>query len=475
MRKKINLIIVFTAILILALLSSCTGTTNSDNTGTGNMSSFNIRKLESICNEISYNWVGMELRYNDYTSFLDECIAIRYETDMEMAHKIRKLVPDGHFYFGLDEKHPENHFEEAKIIPLTLTEDKDGNTVIVKSTEKLRGMGLREGNIILKINEKDVLYYIHKIMEMLPQSTPYETKEKAYRLLFSKILSTKNTDTWDSYFELPTIDGETASIQYLNPANGKIDVAVVEFELLESFMPLDKLAVVADSYWSIQDYYDVPEEDTCMSKNEFVTMKEVDGETWMIYHPFDFLYNFETEEKVIENYECYIDYVSQADRFVLDLRDSMGGYAINIDTLLGLINVTGKTKLYFTKESEITFKGKTIDGLPPVGDDVPVYIWSNSICGSACDLFLYSVKEAKNEHTTILGKPSAGRIQAVTMYNLKGFDISMPFRAIYDENLVQMEGKSIMPDYYFDVEALDYRSPDEVFERFVSFVNTIEE
>ncbi len=474
MHKKQNLIISFITLSIAILLSACTGAGSHDGTriigGT-----YNFRTLESLCNEISYNWVGMEIRYNDYVSFLDECTGIIYKTDMEMAQGIRKLVPDGHFYFGLDEKHPENHYDEAKIIPITATEDKDGNTVIVKSTEKLRKKGLLEGNIILKINDKDVLHYLHRIMEMLPQSTPYETKEKAYRLLFSKVLSTKNIDTWDSYFEIPTISKDTAKIKYLNPVTGEIGEATAEFELLSSFMPLDKLAVVAGSYWSIQDYYDVPEEDTCISQNEFLTMKEIDGETWMIYHPFDFLFNFETEEKVIENYQCYIDYVDKADKFVLDLRDSMGGYVVNIDTVLGLINVNTDTKLYFNKESNITLEATTIEGLPKVPQDIPVYIWSNSICGSACDIFLYSVKNSIDENIKIIGKPSAGRVQAVTMYNLKGFDISMPFRAIYDENLVQMEGKSIMPDYYFDVEASDYRSPDKVFESMVEFIKTIEE
>jgi hypothetical protein len=474
MYKKTNITIVLIILSIIILITGCTGAGSHDGTriigGT-----YNFRTLESLCNEISYNWVGIDIRYDDYVTFLDECTGIIYKTDMEMAQEIRKLVPDGHFYFGLDEKHPENHFEEAKIIPLTVTEDKDGNTVIAKSTEKLREKGLAEGNIILKINDKDVLHYLHRIMEMLPQSTIYETKEKAYRLLFSKVLSTKNTDTWDSYFELPTINEDEVKIKYKDPITGKIGEVITEFELLESFMPLDKLSVVAGSYWSLHDYYDVPEEDTCLSQNEFLTMKEIDGETWMIYHPFDFLFNFETEDKILENYQCYIDYVDKADRFVLDLRDSMGGYVVNIDTVLGLINVRKKTQLYFSKDSNITIEPSTIEGLPTVPEDIPVYIWSNSICGSACDIFLYSVKNSADEHIKIIGKPSAGRVQAVTMYNTKGFDISMPFRAIYDENLVQMEGKSIMPDYYFDVEASAYRSPDTVFESMVDFINTIEE
>ncbi len=469
-KTKILLLALF---LILAIfVMSCTGQIDTSTNNSTIMTLSKIRKLEAVCNEISSKWAGSYIRYSDPDYFLDECSMITFKNDMDMVRKIRSIVPDGHFYIGLNETHPENKFDEAKVIPLVVTEDKNNNVVIAKSTNKLRKMGLKEGNIILKIDDIEVIYYIEKLMKLLPQSTYFESKEKAYRLLFSTILYAKNVDEWDVYFELDILNGDYVYIEYLDITTGEINDVKVEFELLKDNISDDILSIVADCYWSIQNYYDVPKEDVCTSKNEFLTLKEIDGEKWLIYHPLDFMFESRKYEDILNNYECLNKYVDKADYFILDLRDTMGGYSSNTLILMGIINAMKGFSLGFNSGREDMMPYQ-IKGLKTVPKNVPVYVWTNSICGSSCDIFVYGVKKSQSKHISIIGKPTAGRVQSVVPERFLNLDITMPVGIIYDENGIQLEGRPIMPNYYFDVDASDYENPDKVLLSFINYIKKI--
>ncbi len=435
-----------------------------------------------LCQEIANNWVGVFLVYGDTQNFIDECSLVsNYATEMQMIQEVRPFVPDGHFYIGLNEYHTDNRYNDAKLIPLVVTEDINGETAIAKSKSHLRDVGLKEGNTILSINGNEVSYYINQLMELFPQSSEYESKEKAYRVLFSTIRGVANRD---HYFEIPLFDGESPlDIEYRDFETGDIDTVTVSFESILDYQPTDVTDTSLSDYLSLQRYYDVPQDDVCTSDNEFATIKTINGEKWFIYHPMSFLYDTTTDYSVQQSLQCYIDYANDPDidYFVLDLRDSVGGYVECVNIMLNNIGVDTNFDLYLETESyqngsiysgwPMTVTPDSVNGVPQVSTgDKPVYIWPNAIAGSACDIFLYSVTQANEPHIKIVGKPSAGRVQAITHTSYLDYDITFPFLAIYDEDDVQLEGRPIMPDYDFDVEAQDYVTPDEVFSKYVQFI-----
>lgn len=435
-----------------------------------------------LCQEIADNWVGVFLVYGDTQSFMNECsIVSNYATEMQMLQEVRPFVPDGHFYIGLDEYHTDNRYDEAKLIPLVVTEDINGDTAIVKSKPHLRDIGLKEGNTILSINEKPVSHYIKQLMELFPQSSEYESKEKAYRVLFSTIRAVENKD---HYFEIPLFDGETPlDIEYRDFETGSTDTVSVSFESILDHQPTEVIDTSLSDYLSLHRYYDVPESDVCTSDNEFATIKEIDGEKWFIYHPMSFLYDATSTYLAHLALECYIDYADDPDidYFVLDLRDSVGGYVDCVNVMLNNIGVDSNFTLNLDTEgymdgnlydySTMTVNPQSITGVPQVSTgDTPVYIWPNAIAGSACDIFLYSVTQANEPHIKIVGKPSAGRVQAINHSSYQDYDITFPFLAIYDEDGIQLEARPVMPDYDFDVEASDYVTSDSVFAKYVQFI-----
>jgi hypothetical protein len=158
-----------------------------------------------LCDDIASNWAGIFLNYETVANFMNECELVKnYSDDMEMLHQVRPFVNDGHFYIGLEIGDPLNDYDNAFIIPLVVTEAKNQKIVIAKSKDHLRSLGLKEGNIIRKINGIDVYVYIDQLMELFPQSSEYESKEKATRILFSTI---RAVNSKDHYFEIPIFDG----------------------------------------------------------------------------------------------------------------------------------------------------------------------------------------------------------------------------------------------------------------------------
>jgi hypothetical protein len=407
---------------------------------------------------------------------MSECHIIDFYYDkVEMIQYIRSLIHDGHFYIGLNENHSENDFDNAKVIPLVTTYDNNDDVVIAKSTPDLRNLGLKEGNIIKSINGINTEYYINRIIELLPQSSIYESKEKAYRLLFSYLLSPNE----NQYFEIPLfINQNWLLISYQDMVTGKLENIVVNFESLSDYIPDDIFDMTMNNYWSIQRQYNVQSTDVCISDNEFATLKEINGEKWLIYHPLSFI--FDTDLYITQEFSCYLQYQSQADYFVMDLRDSVGGGWHQTNIMLGLVDSSGSFILprkYWYNGSWMeysTFRLEAVKDtqLPSIGESVPVYIWPNAICGSACDMFLYNIKNSVNEHIKIIGKPSAGRFIAVYTEGYMDYTISIPVLSIMDENQNHLEGTSIQPDYYFDVDPIFYQSADDIFLQYVDFIKS---
>lgn len=449
----------------------------SQNNNTNDTPSKEDAELRDIlCDYIASNWAGIELRYKNTDNFLSECDIIDYGSDMELIQDLRTLIPDGHFYIGLNDTHKENRFSKAKIIPLTLTYDLYDNAVIAKSIDKLREIGLREGNIILKINQTEVRYYVEKLMELLPQSSYYESKEKAYRLLFTTTLKPFE----DNYFEIPLFYGEDSlEITYLDTENGDISSVSVDFEPINTYLPADIISLSMNDYWSIQGYYNVSDKNTCLSDNEYASLKVINGKRWLIYHPFSFLYDSDTDRLIVESFRCYLKYIEYADYVILDLRDSVGGYFDPINIMLYLININATLNIYnkaringdVVDYGKYTFTQKKVSGLPAVNNRIKIYIWTNSICGSAIDIFLRCIKNIESRpQVTIIGKPSAGRVQAMKKVDFLDFDVNMPFVSIFDDRGRQLEGKPILPDYYFDAKAEDYKSADALLKSYIDFI-----
>jgi hypothetical protein len=429
-----------------------------------------------ICDYLSNNWGGVTIRYDSVDDFMNECHIIEYYfDDMEMLQNIRPLVEDGHFYIGLNEYHSENDYNQAKVIPLVTTFDINGDAVIAKSTDELRNKGLVEGNIILSINGNDTDFYINQIMNMLPSSSIHETREKAYRLLFSYILS----PNIDQYFEIPIyIDQSSVFLTYKDTESGNIESIVVDFESLSEYIPDDIFDMTMNNYWSIQREYNVDSTNVCISDNEFATLIEVNGENWFIYHPLSFI--FDTGPGITNDLQCYLQFESQADFFVLDLRDSVGGGWHQTNIMLGIVDSSGSFNLprqywYNGQWSQYsTFRLEAIKDsqVPSIGETKKVYVWPNAICGSACDMFLYNIKNSDNDHIKIIGKPSAGRFIAVHTEDFLDYTVSIPVLSIMDEDNNHLEGTSIEPDYYFDVEPIHYQSADNIFMEYIDFISS---
>jgi hypothetical protein len=430
-----------------------------------------------LCQDIADNWAGVFLNYDTPSQFVDECNLVKnYADDMEMIQEVRPFVNDGHFYIGMEVGDPLNDYDNIKIIPIVVTEANNEQIVIAKSQDHLRAVGLEEGNVITKINGTDIYVYLNQLMEQFPQSSEYESKEKATRILFT---TARNVNNEDHYFETPHLDGsEPLNIEYKDTQTGNIDNAYVTWENLSDYDASDMLDTSLSDYWSIQRYYDVQPSDECISNNEFATLYEINGEKWLIYHTMSFL-NWDWTDS------CYMQFKDEADYFVHDLRDSVGGNAGSVNSMLYMIGVddTFNVSLDMKSYSNGSLYSWGTMGLYPdsygaeqLDPSVPVYIWPNAIAGSACDLYLYAVTESRkppynnSNNITIVGKPSAGRVQAISHGYYQNFDITYPYIQIYDTNDEQLEGRPILPDYPFDVDPEYYESPDMIFEEFVDFV-----
>ncbi len=314
------------------------------------------------------------------------------------------------------------------------------------------------------------------MIKLLPQSTYYESKEKAYRLLFTTSLKPFP----DYYFEIPLFsDYDSLQLTYLDTETGEISKVSVDFEPLIDNLPTDVLSLSMNDYWSIHRYYNVAEKNTCITENEYASLKIINNKKWLIYHPMSFIYDYDTDKIITESFQCYSKYIEYADYLILDLRDSVGGFFDPINIMLYLININANLTIHNTAHrngSEVsygryTFTQKKVKGLPPVNGWTKVYIWTNSICGSAIDIFLRCIKEDPSRSgITIIGKPSAGRVQAMKREEILDFDMTTPFVSIYDEKGIQLEGKSILPDYYFDAKAEDYRTADTLLKSYIDFI-----
>ncbi len=271
-------------------------------------------------------------------------------------------------------------------------------------------------------------------------------------------------------------------IEYRDTQNGNVENVTVNWENLSDYDASDVLDTSLSDYWSIQRYYDVSDINQCVSDNEFATLIEINGEKWLIYHTFSFV-DWYWEDT------CYLQFKDQADYFIHDLRDSVGGNAGSVNAMLGRIGIDPSFNLtleeqYYTNGSLFYYGDMTLSpdsSSAQLDPSVPVYIWPNAIAGSACDLYLYAVTESKKapydnpNNITIIGKPSAGRVQAISYGSYNNFDVTYPFLQILDNSGQQLEGRPILPDYPFDVAPQFYESPDLIFEELVNFIkNDIE-
>lgn len=464
--KISNYIIVLLCTLIFIIIS-CAGTEEIHK---------NISHKE-LCDIIAGNWAGVHIRYKSIDDFKQNCYNIsKYNTKMELVRNIRSIISDGHFYIGmfLEDTKPNNI--DIKFIPLVLTYDIDDNAVIAESTDELRDKGLSEGNFILELNGLSIIYYINTIMNMLPQSTYHESKEKAYRMLLNNIWQPENS----LYFDLGLYDTDKPLlIKYFDTKTKTVHEIDVEFQSLFNYENKDELFANLNNYISIQRKYAVSLENECTSNNEYAVLKNIDGEKWLVYHPYSFFYDTSTKDLVLENLDCYLKFINDADRFLLDLRDTVGGTFEPVSIMLDLIGVdkgttlSGKAWYDYMYYDYGTFDiyPKKRNYLDTVPEDVPVYIWSNSMCGSACDIFLSIVKSDMNDNIKILGKPSAGRVLAIRPANFEDYSLTLPFITLFNEYGIALEGRTILPDYYFDVKAESYQTPDSILEELINYIS----
>ncbi len=445
-----------------------------------------------LCDWMSKNWVGVHILYDGPQDFLSACHDISYSTEMDLIQKIRKLAPDGHFDIFLTSNHPENTadmiWQASKIVRLVVTDSLDGVT-IVKNTDALDALGLKKGNLILKINGKDVDDWILQIMEMFPQSSIQESREEALKGLFSTCWKFW---AWPDRIDVPLFDGDHLEITYQDTQTMQIHTVHAPFEQMGDWeipQEYDFTFTYQGHYGTIQDYYVVDDESNrCVSQIEHATLKDIDGEKWLIYYIRGFIDpNPDTPMK--DKLSCYVKLAPRADRFVLDLRDSYGGgglipimfYILQADTRWVGNNkfwINGKFYTTHTDEGQsldeqTVFEPQAAEGIVPISRDVPVYIWPNSVCGSGCDLFnlgIQSRTKPVDDNIVTIGKKTAGRIMGVERKEYNDYAIYAPSWGLYKENGQPWEGTYAAPDHEFDVKATDYQSADRVFLRLVEFI-----
>lgn len=447
--------------------------TNANTTQNENTSEVSINATESgnvykedylqACSLISGNYIYLERKLNKTRQqFLDECVAYADTVDWskgesQFIHEIKMLrskFHDGHFDWSLND---DLRSTDTKYLGFTATIGSDNKVYVAKVYPAFTDQ-LSVGDEIIKWSGEEVANEIERLGQLLPKSTNAATNESAARRLSIEfsfqpvrdelepvLITYKDNDGNMSELKLEwkkcagTIDWEDVVLN----GNGQ-DNSVLATRSLEPSLE------------------EIPADTQFIHPSLLYYIRDIDDQKYAIFHPRDF-YNWDMSD-LDETFKLILN--ENPNILVVDLKDSAGGAFNQVLYLSYILNVQDNFKFFYDFiDSKTQLRLTGIDNFDFITDEIRLdNVWEgevvfriNPLTCSAGDFF--SRRMQMSERGLIIGLPSAGAGGGTDTYTLDNTktEISFPSREriiMGDEK--SLEGNSVVPDYLYDGDLIDY-------------------
>ncbi|MCT4593061.1 MAG: S41 family peptidase [Anaeromicrobium sp.] len=417
---------------------------------------------KEACTLLAKNYIYLEEKLNvSRDEFLKECIdhaeTVDWSSGKEtFVSEIRKLMAkfkDGHIYWQLEkELWP---YEKGRFLGVVLTLNKDDKIYVGKAYKGFTDE-LSIGDEILTWNGKVIKEEIKRMGRIIPASTKASTNEKVARRLTLEIPFQPLRENFDP-----------VKITYRNK-EGKIKETTLTWKDCSATITVNKIKKSKNPHMLLltkgmqASLEDIPDDARYIHPSLIFYTRKINATKYVILHPRDF-YQWEIED-LKKTFELIEE--ENPDVLVIDLKDTAGGNFNQVLYLAHVLNVEKPFDFQYDFIDKETGERTTgVDDFDFISKkihyqknwDKKLFIRINPMVASGGDYFTRWMQ--LNRRGVLFGLPTAGAGGGTDYFELKNTKtiIHIPLR---DRKLLMddkgIEGNSVMPDYIFDGELMDF-------------------